>query len=64
MQNAIAFGQEILQLALPIRMGICSMLTSQSISIFNDSILGVLKDIAKTENFRAAQFNQVFREGS
>jgi hypothetical protein len=57
LQNAIAFGQEILPLALPIRMGICSMLTAQSVSIFNSEIIKVLKDIAETGNFKAAQFN-------
>jgi hypothetical protein len=57
LQNAIAFGQEIFPLALPIRMGICSMLTAQSVSIFNSEIIKVLKDIAETGNFKAAQFN-------
>ena len=63
MNNAIAFSQEIVQLALPIRMGICSMLTSESVSIFNDKIVEVLQDIAQTEQFKAAKFNEVFRDG-
>lgn len=53
-----------MQLALPIRMGVCSMLTSQSVSIFNHSIVELLQNIAGFENFRANQFNQAYREGS
>ena len=48
LKNAIAFSEKIVELALPIRMGICSILTEEKVSIFNDQLLKVLKDIAAT----------------
>ena len=46
--NAIAFSKKIIKLALPIQMGICSILTEEKVSIFNDQLLKVLEDIAAT----------------
>ena len=57
LKNAIAFSEKIVELALPIRMGICSILTEEKVSIFNNQILKVLEDIAVTYYFRKAQFN-------
>ena len=54
-----------MKLAIPFRMGICSLLTAQSVSVFNPKILELLDKLAQAnKGFNTDEYNSLFKEGN
>lgn len=55
--NAKEFGKKIVNIALPLRLGIFSILTSKSVSIFNTKICEIISKISEDVDLGAEKFN-------
>jgi len=48
-QNVIAFGSKITELALPLRLGICSIISAQAVSLLNSQLVELVQKLLKTK---------------
>jgi hypothetical protein len=57
LEIAKEFSTKIVNLALPLRLGVCSILTSQACSLLNKKLIRLLSVLASHEDITATNYN-------
>lgn len=57
-ENAKNFSNSVVELALPIRLGLCAILTTQAASIMNSKLLDLIKALKGFPNMLASAYNE------